>query len=313
MVKPHLSQHKNIDEALGVILGDVEGIQDFYNIHPDDDAMLRELHDVIAASIGDIIEGFYEKITHFPDTKTFFTDQKTLQRVKDAQHQNLLSIFRDPIDTDYVRHRTVIGISHERIGLPAQWYMGSILFFLEKFTKVVTDHCSQTGKDFRAYYNALQRRMFFDMSLVLFTYLLEREQQIKKQQKEILELSTPVLKISQGLLLVPLVGALTTERAFHLTEQLLAAIKKYVARVVVIDVTGIFELDTRSANHLLLTANSCRLMGNHVIFTGISSTMATTMVKLGIDFSSLDTKLDLQAGLKFAYEILEAKEPGEVA
>ncbi len=136
------------------------------------------------------------------------------------------------------------------------------------------------------------------------------EQEIQAQQEAIRELSTPVLRVSPGMLIVPIIGAVDAQRARQLTAQLLAAIRKNRARVVVVDVTGVVTLDTPVANHLIHTAASARLLGAELILTGISSSIAHTLVTLGADMRAFTTLGDLQSGIEEGQRLLHRRSAG---
>lgn len=135
----------------------------------------------------------------------------------------------------------------------------------------------------------------------------ERLQQevIEAQQRMIQELSTPIIPILQGVIILPLVGSIDTSRARDITRALLAGISDYRAKVVILDVTGVPILDTGVANHMNKTIQAARLKGANTIITGISDSMAETIVDLGIDWSDIDTLRDLQSGLLVALKRLE--------
>jgi rsbT co-antagonist protein RsbR len=135
-------------------------------------------------------------------------------------------------------------------------------------------------------------------------YLEAKEQRIVDQQEAIRELSTPVLELQEGLLLLPVVGLIDTDRARRLTESLLEEISERRARVVVLDLTGVPTMDTAVANHLMQTVAACRLMGATALVTGISADNAQTLVRLGLDLSSVNTIGDLMAGLEHAQVLM---------
>src|SRR5919197_2683241 len=136
------------------------------------------------------------------------------------------------------------------------------------------------------------------------SFVEERERIIREQQEAIRELSTPVLQLRDRLLLLPIIGALDTQRARQLTEQLLGAIQANRARLVVIDITGVATVDLTVANHLVQTVEAARLMGASAIITGLSSRIAQTLVDLGVDLSMMKTVGDLQGGLEEAERLL---------
>jgi len=139
---------------------------------------------------------------------------------------------------------------------------------------------------------------------VAVSFVDERERVIRQQQDAIRELSTPVLPVRERLLILPIIGVLDSERARQLTEQLLSGIRTHRAKVVVIDITGAPDVDATVANHLLQTVDASRLMGASVIITGLSPTIAQTLVTLGVDLSKIHTIGDLQGGLEEAERLL---------
>ena len=136
------------------------------------------------------------------------------------------------------------------------------------------------------------------------SFVEERERVINEQQEAIRELSTPVLQIRERLLILPIIGVLDSQRARQLTQQLLAAIRDNRAAVVVIDITGVATIDRTVANHLVQAVEASRLMGAQVIVTGLSSSVAQSLVTLGVDLTKLNAVGDLQGGIEVANEIM---------
>jgi rsbT co-antagonist protein RsbR len=139
---------------------------------------------------------------------------------------------------------------------------------------------------------------------VAVSFVEERERIIRQQQDSIRELSTPVLPVRERLLILPIIGVLDRERARQLTVQLLSGIRTHRAKVVVIDITGVPNVDESVANHLVRTVDASRLMGASVIITGLSPDIAQTLVTIGVDLSKMNTIGDLQGGLEEAERLL---------
>ncbi|MGI8901758.1 MAG: STAS domain-containing protein [Nocardioides sp.] len=135
---------------------------------------------------------------------------------------------------------------------------------------------------------------------VAVSFVDERERVIRQQQDSILELSTPVLQVREQLLILPIIGVLDNQRARQITEQLLRGIRSHRAKVVVIDITGVPDVDESVANSLVQTVDASRLMGAEVIITGLSSDIAQTLVTIGVDLSKMRTVGDLQGGIEEA-------------
>jgi rsbT co-antagonist protein RsbR len=135
-------------------------------------------------------------------------------------------------------------------------------------------------------------------------FVQERERVIRQQQEAIRDLSTPVLQVRERLVILPIIGALDSQRARQLTEQLLQAIRINRAKVVVIDITGVPEIDSTVANYLVQTVDASRLMGASVIITGLSAEIALTLVTIGVDLSKMNAVGDLQGGIEEAERLL---------
>jgi rsbT co-antagonist protein RsbR len=136
------------------------------------------------------------------------------------------------------------------------------------------------------------------------SFVEERERVIRQQEDSLRELSTPVLQVRERLLILPIIGVLDKERAQQLTEQLLGGIRTHRARVVVIDITGVPDVDEAVADHLVKTVDASRLMGAGVIITGLSSEIAQTLVTIGVDLDKMNTVGDLQGGIEEAERLL---------
>jgi rsbT co-antagonist protein RsbR len=139
------------------------------------------------------------------------------------------------------------------------------------------------------------------------SFVEERERVIRQQEDSLRELSTPVLQVRERLLILPIIGVLDKERAQQLTEQLLGGIRTHRARVVVIDITGVPDVDEAVADHLVKTVDASRLMGAGVIITGLSSEIAQTLVTIGVDLDKMNTVGDLQGGIEEAERLLGFK------
>ncbi len=117
------------------------------------------------------------------------------------------------------------------------------------------------------------------------SYQRAREEVIIRQQTEIAELSTPVVKLWQGVLALPLIGTLDSARTQVVMENLLESIVRYEADIAIIDITGVPTVDTLVAQHLLKTVAAARLMGADCIISGIRPQIAQTMVHLGVELN----------------------------
>lgn len=127
-----------------------------------------------------------------------------------------------------------------------------------------------------------------------------REAVIKRQQDELMELSTPVVKLWDGVLAVPLIGTLDSARTQVVMEALLTQIVATGSGIAILDITGVPTVDTLVAQHLLKTISAARLMGADVIISGIRPQIAQTMVHLGVDLQDVTTKATLADAIAVA-------------
>lgn len=127
-----------------------------------------------------------------------------------------------------------------------------------------------------------------------------RESVIKRQQEELLELSTPVVKLWDGVLALPMIGTLDSQRTQVVMESLLQRIVDTGSEIAIIDITGVPTVDTLVAQHLLKTVTAIRLMGADAIISGVRPQIAQTIVHLGLDLQGIVTKATLADALALA-------------
>src|SRR5216683_7161067 len=130
------------------------------------------------------------------------------------------------------------------------------------------------------------------------------EEKATLQAREILEISTPVIQVWDGVLMAPLVGTLDSERTQQLMEQLLERIVETNSSVALLDITGVPTIDTRTAQHLAETTTSVRLLGAQAVLTGVRPAIAQTLAHLGVDLGDITTRSSLAAGLRVALSLL---------
>ena len=129
-----------------------------------------------------------------------------------------------------------------------------------------------------------------------------REAVIARQQQELLELSTPVVKLWDGILALPLIGTLDSARTQVVMESLLQQIVESEATIAIIDITGVPTVDTLVAQHLLKTVAAARLMGADCIISGIRPQIAQTIVQLGVELNEVTTKASMASAFRLALE-----------
>ncbi|NJP07648.1 MAG: PAS domain-containing protein [Chloroflexaceae bacterium] len=130
--------------------------------------------------------------------------------------------------------------------------------------------------------------------------VLQRTAEVRAQAVLLAELSTPLIPISDDVLVMPLVGSVDTQRAQQVMETLLQGIEQNRARIAILDITGVPVVDTQVANTLIQAAQATRLLGAQVVLTGIRPQIAQTLVNLGVELRGIITRSNLQAGIAYA-------------
>jgi rsbT co-antagonist protein RsbR len=145
-------------------------------------------------------------------------------------------------------------------------------------------------------------QVFDELIMAIFrTYLSEREKTLKAQEEELRETSTPITEIWDGVLTLPIIGTLDSSRTMLVMEALLNRIAKDHARAVVMDLTGVKNIDSQVSHHLIQMVRAVQLMGSDAIITGIHPEIARALVSLNIDLTGVTTRASLSDGLKEAF------------
>jgi anti-anti-sigma regulatory factor len=194
------------------------------------------------------------------------------------------------------------GYANAQISL-ASWIYLVHMFRLDMLDRIYATHTG-SGDELRDKAKALNQWLDDILAVFAQTFVDTNEHVIATQQAAIRQISTPILQLRSGLLIVPAVGALDRDRLEQMRARLLEAIRDRRARVIVLDVTGVPEIDTVAANQLIAGVTSARMMGAEVIISGLSAEIAQTLVTVGIDLTRVVSAGDLQGGIELAEEML---------
>ena len=140
--------------------------------------------------------------------------------------------------------------------------------------------------------------------IIDITERVRQEKRLKEQSKTIMEISTPVIKLWDRILILPVVGVVDSLRAQQMMDTMLKKIKETSSKVIILDIQGVAAVDTAVANHLIKIAKATRLMGCKCVISGISPAVAQTLVHLGIDLGNILTTSDLQEALADGFSLL---------
>lgn len=281
---------------------EIQSRRKFFELSDEELSILRSLEDFGKKYTQEITEELYELILGHPETKAFFPDEETVKHVKKMQNAYFQGLFSGKCDEDYVENRLNVGAVHERIGMPPKWYLGAYRRYLSLiYDRLVKEF---TDKDqIRKAFHCVKKVIFFDMALAIDTYIAAHVESVTRHRQAIRELSTPVIKVFEEILLLPIIGTIDTQRAQQILETVLSRVTDERAKVLIIDIAGVAVIDTKVADHLIRATAAVRLLGAHTILTGISPQIAQTIVQLGVDVSSMYTQNKLSDGLALALKI----------
>lgn len=290
--------HVDYMKRLSLDERELESRRRFFEITDEDLARLAALKPLAEKRSHAIIEHLYELILGHPESRSFFPDETTIKRVKNLQRQYFLGLFAGRCDLRYVENRLLVGAAHERVGLQPKWYIGAYSRYLRLLLSELFVELEPAAAESASH--SLTKLVCFDMALAMDTYIAAHLDTLARHQAAIRELSTPVIRVHERVLLLPLVGTIDTVRAQQVMETLLSQVVEQQARVVIVDIAGVAVVDTKVADHLLKTTAAVRLLGAETILTGISAQVARTMIQLGVDLSTMQTSSRLADGIAHA-------------
>ena len=279
----------------------------FFELTDEDFKRLNELTSFAARSTHEITEGLYELIMGNPESRAFFPDQATLARVKKMQNSYFLGLFAGTYDLNYVRDRLRVGMVHERIGMPPKLYLGAYSRYLGLIHARLLDHFEGNRAEASRAIASIRKLIFFDMALAIDTYIAAYLETTNRHQAAIRELSTPVIKVYDRVLLLPIVGTVDTQRAHQIMETVLVQVVQEQAKVMILDIAGVPVVDTKVADHIMKTTAAVQLLGAQTILTGISASVARTVVQLGVEITRMHTRAKLSEGIELALSIIGKK------
>ena len=294
-----MDDHRKYMAILKLDENEIASRRAFFMLSDEDLQRLSSLRPLAEQITDEVVEDFYALLLAHPDTRKVFKDEATIRRVKRAQRNYFLGLFSGTCDLAYVEDRLRVGAAPERIGLAPKWYLGAYRHYLERIRKRLDEHITDPKEAQLAFFS-LQRIVFFDVALALDTYIAANLAAVGRHQAAIRELSTPVIRVYDRVLLLPLVGTVDSHRAHQIMESVLLHVVESQARVIIIDIAGVPVVDTRVADHLLKTTAAVRLLGAQTVLTGITAQVARTMVQLGLDVSSMHTVSRLSDGIELA-------------
>ena len=271
-------------------------MMELYGISAGDRDQLRAVGGMIESHLEEIINEFYAWLIDFPEFEHFFTDDHIVKRVKELQKIYWTEFFQQERNEEYIEKRRLVGETHARIGLPLGLYCAS----MNKMHYIMVAQLTSNGSDDTTT-EILAKFMNMDVAIVIETYSNVVNEAVSAQSRALLEMSTPVTQIWEGILMLPVVGIIDSKRAQEIMATTLSKISETQAQVFIMDISGVAVVDTQVANHMIQITKATRLMGCESTISGLSPSIAETIVQLGIDVGKVKTTATLKDALSSAF------------
>lgn len=256
--------------------------------------LIRNIGPMVMSEIDKHLEDFYLWLSNYDEYDFFFArNEERLQRVKQLQVKHWQSFFEAKIDQDWFASRRHVGAVHAHINLPNDIYFAGV----SRSSKSIIDRLREMGKavkNMEQTVDAVTKLIFLDAYIVIEEIARIQREKIEAGSKALMEMSTPVTPIWEGILLLPLVGIIDSERTHDIMSKTLNKIAETRAKVFVLDISGVGAMDTAVANQLIKITRATQLMGCETIISGVSPTIARTLVELGINVGEVKTTATLR-------------------
>lgn len=235
-----------------------------------------------------------------PEFAQFFADKTRLAHVQQMQVSYWQQTLAGQVDEKYMQSRRQLGMAHAKVGLSLPTYFAGMNISLNIISEQLYDGFL-SGSDYVAAVHSLAKIVHLETAVVVQAYAEITREKIEQQNRAMMEMSTPVTSIWQGILMLPIVGVLDSKRAQDLMHSVLAKIADTRAKVIILDISGVAVVDTAVANHII---KATKLMGCECTVSGVSPAIAQTIVELGIDVENISTNSTLRDALEQAMSMI---------
>lgn len=246
------------------------------------------------------VEEFYEWLKRQSEYEDFFQDADLLKDVQVRQVEYWKDFFQANVNSTYVARRKRLGEMHAHIQLPLDSYLTAVNKSLSILTRSMRDK-KMSDKQASAMKSAVTKLLNMDNTIIVGTFMSMTQQKIAEQTDALLQMSTPVAAIWDGILLLPIVGVIDSARANEIMNSILTKILETHAKVIILDISGVAVVDTAVANHLIKITKASKLMGCDCNITGMSPAVAQTIVELGVDTQTIATTANLHDSLRMSF------------
>lgn len=305
LMHTHTSQISFVDQQLlslaqqmGIDSSDIRHRLENEGFDKNDASKIRSLSSIVCDNAETFSRVFFDHLASLEGTAGLMKSRSLLELARMLKLSHLKAMMRGEYGEAYVEERLRMGSLYSRAGLDARAILGAFRSLIRAIGyRVMTGVDKYSVERFDAFMS-LMKIFFFDIGLIIDTLVFERERTIRLQQEAIRELSTPILQLTQGLLILPLIGLIDTARASQIMTNLLYAVRQNRTKAIVIDITGVPKVDANVANYIARAVRTTAMMGAHAVLTGLSAEVARSLVEQNVSLGQFETYATLQDGVE---------------
>ena len=278
----------------------IADIMNKFEINAEDISRIRAAGSLLIPELDKHIEAFYVWLRQHKEYQIYFaSNPKRLERVIELQKSHWDSFFAANLDEKWFASRIHVGAVHAHIDLPNDIYFAGMSMsgksLVDRIRKI-----KPALKDAGEMADSVMKLIFMDSFVVIEEISRIQREKITAGSKALMEMSTPVTPIWEGILLLPLLGIVDSTRTQDIMNKTLAEIAKTRAKVFVLDISGVSAMDTAVANQLIKITKATQLMGCETIISGVSPAIARTLVELGVSIGEVKTTATLRDSFELA-------------
>jgi len=278
----------------------IADITNKFEINAEDIKRIRNVGKLLIPEIDDHIGSFYDWLREHKEYQVYFaSNPKRLERVVDLQKTHWQTFFSADLDEKWFASRVHVGAVHAHIDLPNDIYFAGMSMSGKSLVDRIRT-IKPALKDGAEMANSVMKLIFMDSFVVIEEISRIQREKITAGSKALMEMSTPVTPIWEGILLLPLLGIVDSSRTQDIMNKTLAEIGKTRAKVFVLDISGVSAMDTAVANQLIKITKATQLMGCETIISGVSPAIARTLVELGVSIGEVKTTATLRDSFELA-------------
>lgn len=274
-------------------------IQSAYQVTTDDFNRIKAAGQKLIPQIPQFVNAFYDWLRNLPEYKDHFSDAARLARVQKATADYWREFYSAELSESYVAKRRKVGEVHVQIRLSLPAYFSAMNAAISLWSEMISKAMDAAAANETV--RSVTKMAMLDTAQVVETFAEVSNKKMADQHRAIMEMSTPVTTIWEGILLLPVVGIIDSNRAQDIMNAMLTRIGETQARVFILDISGVGIVDTAVANHLIKMTKATRLMGCTCCISGISPAIAQTMVELGVEVGDILTHANLRDALQAAF------------